>query len=101
MVYERFRLLASAEKYLRNISESERARIDADMYAMSLGDESQVKTKQLRGAIRELIAGSHRLTYFALDGTLYFVRGFRKKSAKTPRQEIEYAEQVHKILKQK
>lgn len=55
MVYERFRLLASAEKYLRNISESERARIDADMYAMSLGDESQVKTKQLRGAIRELI----------------------------------------------
>lgn len=72
--------------------------IDGDTEVMRQGKESLVKTKQLRGPIRELIVGKHRITYFTLDTTIYFVRGFRKKSAKTPRSEIEYAHQVYKIL---
>lgn len=65
---------------------------------MCLGDFESVRTKQLRGPIRELISGHHRLTYFGLDSMLYFVRGFRKKTAKTPREEIDYAEKIYKML---
>ena len=94
------RFLTSAEKYLRNLSDAEQAMVDADTEAMRRGEELHVKTKQLRGPIRELIVGNHRITYFTLGTTIYFVRGFRKKSAKTPRDEIEYAEKIYKSLKQ-
>lgn len=95
----RIRFLKPAERYLKSLLNTERAMIDADTDAMA-NREGSVRTKQLRGPVRELIAGNHRLTYFVLDETIYFVRGFRKKTAKTPTQEIRYAEQVYKILKE-
>ena len=94
------RFLDPADEYLKNLPDSEQAMIDADTETMRLGEESHVKTKQLRGPIRELVAGNHRITYFTLGTTIYFVRGFRKKSTKTPRDEIEYAEKIYKSLKQ-
>lgn len=94
----RLRFLEPAEKYLKSLPKKERAMIDADIEEMRLGNASAVKTKQLRGPIRELIVGNHRIIYFSLGATIYFVRGFRKKSAKTPRDEIEYAERVYKLL---
>ncbi len=95
----RLRFLASAQDYLKYLSKAEQAQVDADTEAMLRGEESRVKTKQLRGPIRELIVGNHRITYFALEGSLYFVKGFRKKSAKTPKSEIEYAEKIYSMLK--
>lgn len=58
-----------------------------------------IHTKQLKGPIRELISGHHRITYFRLKDTFYFIRGFRKKSAKTPRREVEYAEKIFKLMR--
>ena len=66
---------------------------------MRSGDFESVRTKQLRGSVRELIVGHHRLTYFQLDSVLYFVRGFQKKTAKTPKSEINYAEKVYKMMR--
>ena len=102
MEHKRFRIrfLEPAEKYLKSLSNAEQARVDADTNAMRNGDDSLVNTKRLKGPIHELIVGNHRITYFTLDTTIYFVRSFRKKSAKTPRNEIEYAEQVYKTLRQ-
>ena len=98
MVYKRLRFLVPAETYIKGLSNAEQARVDVDTDAMLRSKEVLVKTKQLRGPIRELIIGNHRLTYFALEGTLYIVRGFRKKTAKTPRTEIDYAEAIYKQL---
>jgi|SRR3989344_1885961 len=92
------RFLKQAEQYLKSLAIPEQAMVDADTDAMSRRERS-MKTKQLRGHVRELIVGNHRFTYFTLETTIFFVRGFRKKSAKTPMQEIEYAEQVYKIIK--
>ncbi|MBI4093560.1 type II toxin-antitoxin system RelE/ParE family toxin [Candidatus Kaiserbacteria bacterium] len=68
---------------------------------MRNGEIGAVHTKQLRDPIRELIAGDHRFTYFQLDHMLYFVRGFRKKSRKTPPKEIDYAMSIYKSIKSK
>lgn len=93
------RLLPFAEKYLKELDPQEQAMVVADIDDMRTGNLTIVRTKQLSGPIRELIVGNHRFTYFRLQNILYFVRGFRKKTVKTPLSEIEYANRVYKIMK--
>ena len=88
------RVLESAKEYIEGLKESEQGIIRANIETMRTGDFDSVHTKYLRNRIRELIVGNHRITYFQISNNLYFVRGFRKKSAKTPRKEIEYAEKI-------
>lgn len=92
------RILGPAKEYIESLEGSEQGTIRADIETMQSGDFNSVHTKHLRNRIRELIVGGHRITYFQTDNKLYFVRGFRKKSAKTPRKEIEYAEKIYNVI---
>jgi len=87
-------VLTGAKIYIAGIPKADQGAILRDIEVLVLNNLEEVHTKQLRGPIRELITGHHRLTYFKLNSIIYFVRGFRKKSTKTPKQEIEYAEAV-------
>ncbi len=91
--------LSPAKEYISSIPVTDQAVVAAHVECMRTGDFESVRTKQLRGPIRELIVGHHRLTYFEFDSGLYFVRGFRKKTAKAPKSEIDYAEKVYRIMK--
>ena len=91
--------LSSAAEYLGGVPIADQAIIGAHIECMRSGDFESIRTKQLRGPIRELIVRHHRLTYFEFGSTLYFVRGFRKKTAKAPVTEIEYAVKVYKLVK--
>jgi phage-related protein len=91
--------LSRAREYIDQLSYTEQAILAADVEIMRRGDIGLVYTKQLRGPIRELISGNHRLVYFFLEHTIRFVDGFRKKSAKTPKSKIDFAEKIYKILK--
>ena len=97
--HRKVQFLSFAMEYIGSIPETDRATIAAHVECMRSGDFDSVRTKQLRGPIRELIVGHHRLTYFEFESVLYFVRGFRKKTAKAPKSEIDYAEKVYKIMK--
>ena len=97
--YRKVQFLSYATEYIGGVPETDQATIAAHVECMLSGDFESVRTKQLRGSIRELIVGHHRLTYFEFDAGLYFVRGFRKKTAKAPKSEIDYAEKVYKIMK--
>lgn len=90
--------LSGAKKYLLGIPDADQAAIDRDTVALARGERDAVHTRQLRGPIRELIKGHHRLIYFQIGSTIFFVRGFRKKSQKIPRREIEYAETMYRKL---
>ncbi|MDP3965822.1 MAG: type II toxin-antitoxin system RelE/ParE family toxin [bacterium] len=92
-------ILEPAQKYIDSLSKPEQGAVRADMSAMESGDFDSVYTKMLKGKVRELIVGRHRISYFTIGSTLHFVRGFPKKSAKTPIKEIAYAEQVYKLMK--
>jgi len=87
-------ILTGAKRYVAGIPKVDRGAILRGIEVLAVGNLEEAHTKQLRGPIRELITGHHRLTYFKLNSTIYFVSGFRKKSTKTPKQEIEYAEAV-------
>ena len=97
--HRRVQFLSFVTDYISSVPETDQAIIAAHVECMRSGDFESVHTKQLRGPIRELIVGHHRLTYFEFGANLYFVRGFRKKTAKTPKSEIDYTEKVYKILK--
>lgn len=96
----RTHVLLGAREYLTSLSEKEQAIFKKAMDSLESYGEGLVRTKQLRGPIRELIVAHHRITYFRLANALYFIRGFRKKTRKTPRQEIEYAERTYRLLTQ-
>jgi phage-related protein len=91
-------ILDEAATYIGTMSDADQGTTKADIEAMEQGEFETVKTKQLRGKIRELIVGKHRLTYFVLEKFIYFVRGFTKKTNKTPPREITYAEQIFKLV---
>jgi phage-related protein len=91
--------LVHAKNYIDGIPDADSGAIKRDIEEILTGDHSTVSTKKLRGNIRELIVGHHRIVYFKIDNNIYFVRGFRKKSAKTSKNEIDYAEKVYKQLK--
>lgn len=97
--HRKVQFLSPAKEYIGSIPVTDQATVAAHVVYMRLGDFESVRTKQLRGPIRELIVGHHRLTYLEFGANLYFVRGFRKKTAKAPKSEIDYAEKVYKILK--
>jgi DNA-binding XRE family transcriptional regulator len=58
------RILSSAKKYFDTLAPVERGAIAADIATMETGDFRAVSTKQLKGHVRELRAGDHRITYF-------------------------------------
>lgn len=88
------------QEYLVTVSEKDKAKIYASIEMIRSGDSSKVFIKTLRGAIRELKVKFHRLLFFSHTGTIYFVGGFRKKSAKTPKNELDYAEDAYKEVKE-
>ena len=76
----------------------ERAKILSDIETMKKGDWSSLYVKTLKGPLRELIVKRYRIVFFINENVLYFVRAFQKKTAKTPREEIEQAEQIYKLF---
>lgn len=91
-------LLERVEKYLAQQPETERGVLLAHIETLAQGSSTSVDTKQLKGRVRELIVGNHRVPYFLRDGVFYFVSGFRKKSTKTPKREIDYAVKIYKLV---
>ena len=87
-------------EYLATVSKKDGAKIYACIDMVRSGDHSKVFIKTLRGVIRELKVKFHRLLFFSHAGTIYFVGGFRKKSVKTPKYELDYAESAYKEVKE-
>ena len=95
------RSLIGAEAYINSLPSKDKSKILAGIASLQKRDFDILRTKQLRGPVRELIVNDHRITYFSIGNVLYLVRGFRKKGAKTPKAEIEYAENVYLLLTKK
>lgn len=65
---------------------------------MKKGDFTSVYIKTLQGPLRELIVMRYRLIFCIEGKVIYFLRAFMKKSAKTPKREIDSAQKMHKLL---
>lgn len=90
--------LAAVTDFLENLYPDDKVKILAGVSKMEQGDFQSPYIKTLRGPVKELIVKRYRVIFFIHEHSIYFVRAFRKKSMKTPRKEIEYAEHVYKML---
>lgn len=91
-------LLDSVNEFVDKLPRAERAKIFGTIEKMRSGDWSSVYVKTLKGPIRELIVKQNRILFFINENVLHFIHAFRKKTAKTPPQEIERAEQIYKLF---
>lgn len=89
--------LTSVTDFLRELPQKDRSKIESNVEIMQTGDLHSPKIKTLRGPVKELIVKEYRILFFLHEHIIHFVHAFRKKSAKTPRQEIEYAERIYKL----
>ena len=96
-IYQSF-FYPSVKDFVERLPFKDSAKIWGTAETMETGDLHSPKIKTLRGPIKELIVRDFRIVFFIHEHIIHFVRAFRKKSAKTPRKEIEYAEQVYKML---
>ena len=90
--------LDNAYDFIDQLSEPDKAKILANIKIMET-DLGVVRIKLLGNHIRELIVKKYRLLFFIKNNTIFFIDGFIKKSQKTPKREIEKAENIYKSMK--
>lgn len=95
MQYKIF-FLNRVNDFISSLSENDRAKINAARIAMELGSFETLTIKTLKTPIKELIIKKSRLLFFIKDDSIYFVNAFTKKTAKTPKKEIENAYKLYK-----
>jgi phage-related protein len=89
---------SGVEEYINELSDTERLKAEAALYALKRRIFESISVKQLRGPIRELRVRSHRFVFFEIPPQFYIVVAFRKNSRKTPVRHIEYAEKIYKNI---
>jgi phage-related protein len=86
------------EELIELTPEPTKSKIESAFMTLRHNRFNDVRVKTLRGKIKEIIIKRFRFIFFIEFGNIYVVRGFTKKSNKTPIQEIEYAEKKHREL---
>ncbi|MEK9185742.1 MAG: type II toxin-antitoxin system RelE/ParE family toxin [Patescibacteria group bacterium] len=83
-------------EFLEAIDNPDSSKMSSNISAMAAGDFVSVSTRKLRGKIRELKYKEYRLIFFIHKDIINFTNGFVKKTNKTPKREIDYAEKIYK-----
>ena len=87
-----------ADEFLGDLDIRDQEKIAVCVKSLTEGDFKSIRTKLLRGKIRELIVKEYRIIFFIYLNSVYFVNAFRKKTNKTPRSEIDHAEKIYKQI---
>ena len=85
-------------EYMDELDSNEKAKIMSVIGLMISGDFQSVFIKKLKGEIKELKVKRHRLIFFIINKGIYFIGAFMKKTAKTPKKEIENALKIYQMI---
>ena len=86
----------SVKKFVEELPNEDQGKINGAVLAIESGDFWSLHIKTLKTPIKELIIKKYRLVFFIHKNTVYFIGAFVKKTAKTPKIEIENAEKIFK-----
>ena len=84
--------------FIERLPEKTRIKINSAVDFHEEGDFKSLYVKTLSGPIRELIVKRYRIIFFIYHTDLYLISGFVKKTAETPKREIEKAEKLYKTI---
>lgn len=90
--------LEPVSEFISRLSITDQAKVAASITCLEEGDFETIHTKTLRGVIKELIVKRYRFIYIIKRNTIYFIGAFIKKSNKTPKAELNRAEQISKLI---
>ena len=91
-------LLTDVEDFILALPSKKQDKISGALGALENKRFESVHIKQLRGDIKELKVAKYRLLFFIYTNNIYVVRIFIKKSNKVPKNEIELAEKLQKLI---
>lgn len=90
--------LDNVRNFIQALPNEAQGKIKGAVTAMEFGNFKSLYIKTLKTPIKELIVRKYRFIFFTHKTLVYFIRAFIKKTAKTPKQEIEYAEKTYKMI---
>ena len=90
--------LKDVKDFVAALPNTDQGKINAAVTVMESGDFKSVYIKTLKTPIKELIIKKYRFIFFIHKSTIYFISVFIKKSAKTPKREIENGEKIYKMI---
>ena len=90
--------LDEVSNFIDALGDQDKAKILASVKVMMEGDFQSIIVKSLKSPIRELAVKKYRILFFIDRNVIYLIGAFIKKTAKTPKKEIENAEKIHKII---
>lgn len=88
----------NVKNFVEGLPNEDQGKINGAVTAMESGDLKSLYIKTLRTPIKELIIKKYRFVFFVYKNVFYFVGAFVKKTAKTPKTEIENAERIFKSM---
>lgn len=88
----------SVRNFIEALPDDDQGKINGVVTAIESGDFKSLYIKTLKSPIKELIIKKYRLIFFVHKNTFYFIGAFVKKTAKTPKIEIENAEKIFKKI---
>jgi len=91
-------ILKKVDEFIDELPGHVIGKIMDDIGAVLEGDYFNIHVKTISGKIKELIVGDYRVVFFLNSNTIYFIHIFLKKTRKTPKKEIEYAEKIYKQI---
>ena len=93
--------LGTADELYEALPDDEVIDISGAIEFLKAGEFASIETKTLTGPINELKVRQYRFLFCIENSTIYFLRGFIKKTMKTPRNEIKVAEKIHTMIMNK
>lgn len=92
--------IGSAKRIFDSLPDVDNLKVNAAIIRIRERNFKAVEIKTLKSPIRELKIGKYRFIFFIQREEVYFVHAFIKKTAKTPKKEIEYARKIYKNITQ-
>lgn len=87
--------LQNVQNFIETIPFNDQGKIRCATDSMGLNNFNSLYIKTLETPIKELIIKNYRFTFFFNKNEIWFVGAFIKKTAKTPKSEIENAKNLY------
>ncbi len=88
----------NTDNFIKELPRKLQAKVKEEISCMKRNDFRAVRVKTLRGPIGELKVKRYRLLFFIYGSTIFFAGAFVKKTEKTPRAELEKAENIYRMI---
>lgn len=91
-------VLENVKRFMERLPVEDQGKISGAITVMAEGVFEPLYIKTLKSPLKELLVKNYRVVFFIHQNTIYYIKIFIKKTAKTPKNEIENAWKIYKMI---